>query len=44
MENNKLEINPNQKNVNEIKKFNLNNTAMISKRPTANIEASIKMQ
>ena len=38
MEENKLEINPEQKNVNEIKKVNLNNTSMIPKR-TANIEA-----
>ena len=44
MEENKLEINPEQKNVNELAKLNANNTSMIPKYPTANFEASIKMQ
>ena len=44
MEENKLEINPAQKNINEIKKSNSNNASMIPKYPTANFEASIKMQ
>ena len=43
MEENKLEINPEQKNINEINKLN-NNASMIPKYPTANFEASIKMQ
>ena len=43
IEENKLEINPEQKNVNEIRQLN-NNTSMIPKYPTANFEASIKMQ
>ena len=43
LEEKKLEINPEQKNVNEIRQFN-NNTSMIPKYPTANFEASIKMQ
>ena len=44
MEDNKLEINPEQKNVNEIAKLNTNNASLIPKYPTANFEASIKMQ
>ena len=43
MEEKKLEINPEQKNVNEIKKSN-NNASMIGKGPVVNFEASIKMQ
>ena len=44
LEEKKFEINPETKNVNEIRNFNNNNTSMIPKYPTANFEASIKMQ
>ena len=43
MEEKKLEINPEQKSVNEIRKSN-NNASMIGKGPVVNFEASIKMQ
>ena len=43
MEENKIQINPEQKNINELKKQNINNISMIPKY-TANIEESIKMQ
>ena len=43
MEENKLQINPEQKTINEIKRQN-NNISTIPKYPTANFEESIKMQ
>ena len=42
MEENKIQINPEQKNIDEIKKQN--NISMIPKYPSANIEESIKIQ
>ena len=44
LEEKKFEINPETKNVNEIRNFNNNNSSMIPKYPVANFEASIKMQ